>query len=74
VLGLLHDSWRRRSQTFLMNLHALIGLLVWALIVIHLLAALWHQFVWRDLLLQRMWPAAAPGRAAARSRIRASRP
>jgi cytochrome b561 len=153
VLGLLHDSWPRRSQAFWINLHALIGLLVWvlivvrlwwrlthpppalppetgvlprrlsytahlllyvlvfviplvgivtfvwhgrafdfglfrvnfgvrsnraifhrsedvhgylaytlfALIVIHVLAALWHQFVWRDRLLQRMWPAAAPG-------------
>ena len=147
ALGLLHDSWPRRSQAFWINLHALIGLLVWALIVvrlywrlehpppalppevgvlprrlsyavyllyllvfviplvgivtfvwhgrafdfglfrvdfgvrsnravfhptedlhgylaytlfaligIHLLAALWHQFVWRDRLLQRMWP------------------
>jgi cytochrome b561 len=157
VLGLLHDSWPRRSQAFWINLHALIGLLVWVLIVvrlwwrlthpppalppetgvlprrlsyaahlllyvlvfviplvgivtfvwhgrafdfglfrvdfgvrsnraifhptedvhgylayalfaligIHVLAALWHQFVWRDRLLQRMWPAAAPG---ARSR------
>jgi cytochrome b561 len=153
VLGLLHDSWPRRSQAFWINLHALIGLLVWVLIVvrlwwrlthpppalppdtgvlprrlsyaahlllyvlvfviplvgivtfvwhgrafdfglfrvdfgvrsnraifhptedvhgylaytlfaligIHVLAALWHQFVWRDRLLQRMWPAAAPG-------------
>ena len=154
VLGLLHDSWPRRSQAFWIDLHALIGLGVWALIVvrlgwrlghpppalppeigvlprklsyalhlllyllvfvtpligivtfiwhgrafdfglfrvdfgvrsnraifhptedihgylaytlfgligIHLLAALWHQFVRRDRLLQRMWPAAAPGR------------
>ena len=157
VLGLLHDSWPRRSQAFWINLHALIGLLVWVLIVvrlwwrlrhpppalppeigllprrlssaahlllyllvfiiplvgivtfvwhgrpfdfglfrvdlgvrsnraifhptedvhgylaytlfaligIHVLAALWHQFVGRNRLLQRMWPAAAPG---ARSR------
>jgi cytochrome b561 len=153
VLGLLHDSWPRRSQAFWINGHALIGLLVWvlialrlwwrrthpppallpevgilprrlssavhlllyllvfvtplvgivtfiwhgrafdfglfrvdfgvhknraifhpteeihgylaytlfALIGIHLLTALWHQFVRRDRLLQRMWPAAASG-------------
>ena len=153
VLGLLHDSWPRSTQKFWINLHALIGLLVWVLIVvrlawrlrhpppalppeigvlprrlsyavhlllyvlvfviplvgivtfvwhgrafdfglfrvdfgvrsnraifhptedlhgylaytlftligIHLAAALWHQFVWRDRLLQRMWPAPAQG-------------
>jgi cytochrome b561 len=153
VLGLLHDSWPRRSQAFWINVHALIGLLIWVLIVvrlswrrthpppalppemgvlprrlsyavhlllyllvfvtplvgivtfiwhgrafdfglfgvdfgvrsnraifhptedihgylaytlfaligIHLLTALWHQFVRRDRLLQRMWPAGASG-------------
>jgi cytochrome b561 len=153
VLGLLHDSWPRGSQAFWINVHALIGLLVWVLIVvrlwwrrthpppalppevgvlprqlssavhlllyllafitplvgivtfiwhgrafdfglfrvdfgvhknraifhpteeihgylaytlfaligIHLLTALWHQFVRRDRLLQRMWPAPASG-------------
>jgi cytochrome b561 len=50
----------------LSNLHALIG--------IHLLAALWHQFVRRERLLQRMWPQQRRARAADRSRIRASRP
>ncbi len=36
VLGLLHDSWPRRSQAFWINLHALIGLSVWSLIVVRL--------------------------------------
>ena len=155
VLGLLHDSWPRRSQAFWINVHALIGLTVWVLILvrvwwrlrhpppelppeigvlprrlshavhlllyllvlviplvgivtfvwhgrafnfglfqvdfgvrsnraifhptedvhgylaytlfgligIHLLAALWHQFVWRDRLLQRMWPSRRYARA-----------
>lgn len=36
VLGLLHDSWPRRSQAFWINVHALIGLLVWVLIVVRL--------------------------------------
>ena len=155
TLGLLHDSWPRRSQAFWINLHALIGLAVWVLIVVrfcwrfrrpppapppelglltrrlsytvhvllyllvfviplvgivtfiwhgrafnfglfkvdfgvhsnraifhptedlhgylaytlftliglHLLAALWHQFVRRDRLLQRMWPAVAGARS-----------
>jgi cytochrome b561 len=155
VLGLLHDSWPRRTQAFWINLHALIGLSLWALVVVrlwwrlghpppappaqtgilthrlahavhlllyllvlviplvgivtfvwhgrafdfglfkvdfgvhsnraifhptedihgylayvlftlvglHLLAALWHQFVRRDRLIQRMWPAASRGSA-----------
>lgn len=33
VLGLLHDSWPKRSQAFWINIHALIGLLVWALLM-----------------------------------------
>ena len=36
VLALLHDSWPRRSQAFWINLHALIGLTLWALIVVRL--------------------------------------
>jgi cytochrome b561 len=28
VLGLLHDSWPRRTQPFWINIHALLGLLV----------------------------------------------
>jgi len=36
VLGLLHDSWPRHSQAFWINLHALIGLSVWVLIVVRL--------------------------------------
>jgi cytochrome b561 len=33
VLGLLHDSWPKQSQSFWINLHAIIGLSVWVLIV-----------------------------------------
>ena len=33
---------------------------------IYVLTALWHQFVWRDRLLQRMWSEAEP-RARGRS-------
>jgi cytochrome b561 len=29
VLGLLHDSWPKQSQAFWINIHALIGLLLW---------------------------------------------
>jgi len=46
------------------DLHGYLAYTLFGLIGIHLLAALWHQFVRRDRLLQRMWPA-APG---ARSR------
>ena len=33
VLGLLHDSWPKQTQAFWINLHALIGLLVFALLL-----------------------------------------
>jgi cytochrome b561 len=33
VLGLLHDSWPRRTQAFWINIHALSGLLVWSLLI-----------------------------------------
>jgi superoxide oxidase len=33
VLGLLHDSWPRGTQAYWINLHALLGLLVWVLLM-----------------------------------------
>jgi len=33
ILGLLHDSWPKRTQSFWINIHALIGLLVWLLVI-----------------------------------------
>lgn len=33
VLGLLHDSWPRGTQAWWINLHALLGLLVWVLLM-----------------------------------------
>jgi cytochrome b561 len=33
VLGLLHDSWSKQSQGFWINIHALIGGLVWMLVI-----------------------------------------
>jgi cytochrome b561 len=36
VLGLLHDSWPKATQAFWINVHALIGLAVWALIMVRL--------------------------------------
>lgn len=32
VLGLLHDSWPKQTQAFWINVHALIGLLLWAVL------------------------------------------
>ncbi len=43
VLGLLHDSWPRRSQAFWINLHALSGLGVWVLIIARLWWRLTHR-------------------------------
>ena len=40
VLGLLHDSWPKGTQSFWINIHALIGLLVWALLM--------ARFWWRS--------------------------
>jgi cytochrome b561 len=37
VFGLLHDDWPKRSQAFWINIHAIMGLLLWVL----LLARFW---------------------------------
>jgi cytochrome b561 len=39
ILGLLHDSWPQSTQAFWINIHALIGLTVWLLLI--------ARFVWR---------------------------
>lgn len=51
VLGLLHDSWPRATQSFWINLHALLGLALWVL-----LAA---RFRWRSAHPPPPLPAAA---------------
>lgn len=33
VLGLLHDSWPKQTQAFWINAHALIGILLWVLLL-----------------------------------------
>ena len=33
VLGLLHDSWPKRTQAFWINVHALIGISLWLVLV-----------------------------------------
>jgi cytochrome b561 len=38
------------------DVHGDLAYVLFALIVSHVLTALWHQFVRRDRLLQRMWP------------------
>ena len=40
VLGLLHDSWPKGTQSFWINVHALLGLAVWALLMV--------RFWWRS--------------------------
>jgi len=42
------------------DLHGYLAYTLFALIGIHVLAVLWHQFMWRDRLLRRMWPTTAP--------------
>ncbi len=36
ALGLLHDSWPKATQAFWINVHALFGLSVWALVMLRL--------------------------------------
>lgn len=36
ILGLLHDSWPRSTQAFWINIHALIGLALWMLVMARL--------------------------------------
>jgi cytochrome b561 len=33
VLGLLHDSWPKQTQAFWINVHALIGILLWVMLL-----------------------------------------
>jgi cytochrome b561 len=39
ILGLLHDSWPKRMQAFWINLHAMLGLLLW----LTLMARFWWR-------------------------------
>jgi cytochrome b561 len=39
VLGLLHDSWSKQTQGFWINVHAILGLLLWVLLFV--------RFSWR---------------------------
>ena len=39
LLGLLHDSWPKRSHEFWINIHALFGLVLWAAVL--------ARFCWR---------------------------
>ena len=43
TLGLLHDSWSRSTQAFWINLHAILGLLLWALVITRLGWRLTHR-------------------------------
>jgi cytochrome b561 len=39
ILGLLHDSWPKRTQAFWINIHAMLGLLLWLTLIM--------RFWWR---------------------------
>jgi len=43
VLGLLHDSWPKQTQRFWINIHALLGLLLWFTLMARLLWRRGHQ-------------------------------
>ncbi|MGO9934598.1 MAG: cytochrome b [Steroidobacteraceae bacterium] len=40
TLGLLHDSWPKHSQAFWINIHALLGLSLWTLLMLRFLGRL----------------------------------
>jgi cytochrome b561 len=42
ILGLLHDSWPKQTQGFWINIHALIGLLLWFVLLARLAYRLRH--------------------------------
>jgi cytochrome b561 len=56
ILGLLHDSWPKRTQSFWIDLHAVIGLILWLLLAV--------RFWWR----MRHPPPALPAEVSAVSR------
>src|SRR5271170_785138 len=43
VLGLLHDSWPKESQRFWINFHAILGLLLWSLLIARVLWRIRHK-------------------------------
>jgi cytochrome b561 len=43
VLGLLHDDWPRQTQSFWINLHAVLGTLLWLSVIMRLAWRLRHR-------------------------------
>lgn len=43
VLGLLHDDWPRQTQSFWINIHALLGTLLWLLVISRLAWRFTHE-------------------------------
>lgn len=50
-LVVLGEAWEETLE----ELHETVGNVFYAVIALHALAALWHQFVRRDGMLRRMW-------------------
>jgi cytochrome b561 len=42
ILGLLHDDWPKRAQAFWINVHAMIGLVLWLLLIARIAWRLRH--------------------------------
>jgi cytochrome b561 len=43
ILGLLHDSWPKQTQSFWINIHALIGILLWLVLLARFAYRLRHS-------------------------------
>src|SRR6202012_4359868 len=43
ILGLMHDSWPKKTQSFWINVHALIGILLWSVLLARLAYRLRHS-------------------------------
>lgn len=63
--GLFHVDFGVRSNRSIFhpteNVHGYLAYVLFALVGVHALAALWHHFVRHDGVLRRMWPADTAG-------------
>ena len=55
ILGLLHDDWPKRTQSFWINIHALLGILLWIVLVARLAWRLLHEPPPLQEDLSRFW-------------------
>jgi cytochrome b561 len=60
IIGTVPFEWRLRTYGASVGAHHLLARITYALVGLHVLAALRHQFIKRDYILARMIPSLAP--------------